>query len=152
MKTNAIWGIIVAIIIIGGAVYLFGQDNQDNTALENAPIVDETPNENINQEMEEPVVVIYTESGFEPSPVTINQGQTVQWVNNSSREMWPASAFHPTHAGYPEKTENDCSGSAFDACMGIGAGETWEFTFNEAGTWRYHDHLNASRTGTVEVR
>ena len=99
-----------------------------------------------------PVTVTYTDAGFSPSSVTVKKGQAVRFVNNSSsQEVWPASAVHPTHSVYPVKTALDCLGSSFDACKGLKTGESWSFTFNSVGEWRYHDHLHASKTGTVIV-
>lgn len=97
------------------------------------------------------VTVTFTKDGYSPKEVTIKKGDTVIFVNEDSKETWPASAVHPTHSVYPIKTESDCLGSAFDACRGLKTGESWSFTFTEIGTWRYHDHLNASKTGSVIV-
>lgn len=102
--------------------------------------------------LEDVTVVTFTEKGYEPSSVEIVKGGTVRFENRSNRDTWPASAFHPTHTIYPEKTAGDCLGSAFDACRGVPPGESWAFTFNSVGSWRYHDHLNASKTGTVVVK
>jgi len=35
---------------------------------------------------------------------------------------------------------------------GLAEGESYTFIFNEAGNWRYHDHLRSSLTGTIVVR
>ncbi|MBI2618146.1 hypothetical protein HYW58_01715 [Candidatus Kaiserbacteria bacterium] len=117
---------------------------------------EETPSEMPMEEMMEEtqasvVVVTYTDGGFSPTPVTVKRGGVVRFVNQSSGMMWVASAIHPTHSLYPEKTASDCLGSAFDQCRASGAGETWEFTFNETGTWGYHNHVQASKTGKVTV-
>ncbi|MCH8889333.1 hypothetical protein IID26_02835 [Patescibacteria group bacterium] len=98
-----------------------------------------------------PAVVTYTASGFSPTTVTISKGESVTWKNESNRRMWVASAVHPTHTIYPEQTDVDCLGSSFDACAGAGVGVSYEFTFNEVGTWKYHNHLGISNTGTVIV-
>jgi plastocyanin len=96
-------------------------------------------------------IVTYTDSGFSPKTITIEQGDAVTFINNSSRNMWVASNRHPTHNEYPEESDEDCLGSSFDACRGISVGDSWIFTFDYVGEWGYHDHLNASRTGTVIV-
>jgi plastocyanin len=96
--------------------------------------------------------ISYTGNGYSPASVTIKKGETVRWVNNSSEDTWPASAVHPTHSIYPEKTSADCLGSAFDAGKGLKPGESWDFTFNSTGEWRFHDHLHASKTGVVIVQ
>lgn len=97
------------------------------------------------------VTVTYTKSGYSPKEVTIEWGETVVWVNESGRNMRVSANIHPTHTQYPESSDGDCLGSSFDGCTGIPDGETWEFTFNSVGEWGYHDHLSASRTGTVVV-
>ena len=96
-------------------------------------------------------VITFTDAGFEPSQVTIKKGETVRWMNNSGSKVWPASAVHPTHSIYPQKSASDCLGSSFDSCRGLAKGEVWDFTFNNAGTWKFHDHLHASKTGSVTV-
>jgi plastocyanin len=94
-------------------------------------------------------VIEITSSGFSPQRITINQGETVTWVNRNNEEHWPASAQHPTHRVYP--TTGGCLGSTFDACKGLAQGEEWSFTFDEKGSWNYHDHLNPGLFGTVVV-
>ncbi len=98
-------------------------------------------------------LISYTEEGYSPSSVTITKGQSVRWTNDATTdvETWPASAVHPTHSIYPETTGDDCLGSAFDACRGLKKGGVWQFTFNEVGEWRFHDHLHPSKTGVVIV-
>lgn len=95
--------------------------------------------------------ITYTDSGYEPSDVSIKKGEAVRWVNESSVEMWPASAIHPTHSLYPEKNDTDCLGSSFDVCTKIPPGGSWEFTFNDIGAWKFHDHVRPSKTGVVTV-
>lgn len=100
-------------------------------------------------------IVIYTDSGFSPSALSIKKDETVIFKNQSSRSMWPASAMHPTHRVYSETTLDehcpDTTGMAFDACAGILPGSSWKFIFNKTGTWKYHDHLNPTNYGAVVV-
>ncbi len=90
-----------------------------------------------------------TTDGFSPKTVTIKAGQIVMFKNSGTINQWPASAVHPTHGVYPES--GGCIGSAFDACKGLTPGESWSFTFNQKGSWNYHDHLNPSLVGTIKV-
>lgn len=122
-----------------------------NSDVEEMIVIDEqtTPPQ---KEPAQQLVVTYVSSGFDPKSITIEKGQTVVWFNENNRDMWVASAFHPTHSSYPEKTENDCIGSTFDACERIPSGQSWNFTFNNAGTWKYHNHLNPSQTGEIVVK
>jgi len=95
------------------------------------------------------VTIAVTDEGFSPREVKVKKGSTVVWVNKSSTLSWPASASHPTHTAYPEG--GGCIGSAFDACRGLAAGESYKFTFNKIGSWNYHDHLNPNHFGAVVV-
>lgn len=95
-------------------------------------------------------IIINSDSGYSPSTITVKKGETVTWKNESAQETWPASAMHPTHAVYPIK--GGCIGSTFDACKGFKKGESWSFTFDAVGTWKYHDHLNPSHFGTIIVK
>lgn len=98
------------------------------------------------------VTVNYTDAGFEPKSVTIQRGQTVQFVNMSSRGMWVGSDSHPTHTNYPTKSEGDCLGSSFDTCSSLPVGESWSFTFDETGSWGYHNHTQAGHRGAIIVQ
>lgn len=101
---------------------------------------------------EEKNIVIYTDAGFDPKEMTIVAGETVTFVNKSTRPFWVASNIHPTHTLYPESSDSDCLGSTFDACGSMAPGSAWSFTFTKVGTWGYHDHTNPTRTGSVTVR
>lgn len=100
----------------------------------------------------EHATVLVTKDGFVPAEVVIAPGGTVVWRNADTRSHWPASAAHPDHTAYPVHTEDDCLGSAFDACRGIGPDETWSYTFAQVGEWQYHDHLSPGLHGIVRVR
>ena len=63
------------------------------------------------------------------------------WINRGAAPAWPASAFHPTHLLYP----------GFDALRGLNAGESYSFTFDKVGSWKYHNHLSPSFTGAIIV-
>jgi len=142
--------LILTILGLGGIFFWYtnsGPSVSENGAPSQESIVEEP------KISSEPVVVIsYTNDGYTPSVVGIKKGKTVRFTNNSQdQETWPASAVHPTHSIYPEKKESDCLGSSFDACRGLKPGESWDFTFNTAGEWRFHDHLHAAKTGVVNV-
>ena len=101
-------------------------------------------------------VITYTDSGFSPAELVVDAGTAVTFLNSSSRDFWPASAVHPTHKSYPgsgiEKCGTDEEDTIFDACGAVHPGESYVFTFDEVGSWNYHDHLNASKFGKVVVQ
>ncbi len=102
------------------------------------------------------VIIDYTDAGFTTTSMTINSGDTVRWVNNSSHGMWIGSATHPTHTAYSGTTVAqhcpDTSASAFDQCESTKKGTSFSFTFNKEGTWGYHNHVRASDYGKIIVK
>ncbi|OGY91672.1 MAG: hypothetical protein A3H70_01375 [Candidatus Komeilibacteria bacterium RIFCSPLOWO2_02_FULL_48_11] len=101
------------------------------------------------------LVVLFTENGYEPASLTVKKGETATFTNTAANPTWPASAKHPTHTVYPGSDIAKCgtpeAANIFDACKGLSEGASWSFTFNEAGTWNYHDHLNPTKFGKIVV-
>lgn len=102
-----------------------------------------------------PITVTYTDNGFLPEQITINVGDSVTFVNQSSFEMWVASDEHPTHTHYSGTTRqehcNNGTSTTFDQCTRGVPGTSWTFTFNKAGAWNYHNHVESDHIGTVTV-
>lgn len=169
--------IIVGIIILllGGIIFFSvnksGSNeenlNQGQNVGEDLEQTKETPNETdtsentseiTESETETPqtYTIEYTSSGFEPSEITISSGDSITFLNTISTNVWPASNVHPSHTVYPNSGINKCGTSEeseiFDSCKGLSEGESYTFTFNEIGTWSYHNHLRASKTGKIIVQ
>lgn len=85
--------------------------------------------------------VVYTDDGFIPETVTIRSGETVRFINESSVGMWVASDEHPQHTIL----------STFDQFGIAENGESYDYTFEKSGSWAYHDHIDASKLGTIIV-
>jgi len=80
--------------------------------------------------------VTITSAGVSPSTVTISQGQSVTFVNNDNRPHEMASD--------PDPQDGSCP-SMENGLGTIAAGQTkMTHAFANAGTCRYHDHLDAS--------
>lgn len=92
-------------------------------------------------------IVSIESNGFNPKLINISVGDKVVWVNNNSKLHWPASDPHPTHTGLPD----------FDPFADLLPGETFSYTFTNAGAFSYHDHTQAvvedvaTLTGVVRV-
>jgi len=99
--------------------------------------------------------VLINEQGFEPKSFELSQGDTVVFENAGDKPHWPASNIHPTHRMHPgsgnEYCGSDEASDSFDACASLMPGDTYSFTFNFPGTWRFHDHLNPEFSGKVNV-
>lgn len=101
--------------------------------------------------------ISFTGSSFEPSSFEVDAGATVTFKNISQdKTMWPATALHPTHTVYPGSSIGKCgtdeADSIFDACGGVAPGDSYSFTFDEVGEWKYHNHLKPSITGSITVK
>src|SRR5919205_1097121 len=72
-------------------------------------------------------------SAFQPATLTIKTGDTVKWVNSDTQSHQVVS-----------------NNGSFVSPI-LGPGKTYSHKFNFAGTYRYHDGLNAASKGTVKV-
>lgn len=165
MKTSSITTIIIALIIIVGAVWYFSSQPAPSplgtSPTSTAPTGTQAPTTTpttTGSTASAPMsaTVHYTASGFSPATVTIAEGGSVTFVADpGAGSMWVASGVHPTHAVYDgtSRTEHCAAGytgpAPFDECA---AGSTFTFTFDKVGSWQYHNHLDASNTGTVVVQ
>ena len=87
------------------------------------------------------IQVSYDGSKFEPASVDLKVGDIVIFKNNSDGDFWPASNDHPTHTLYSE----------FDAKQPISPGGKFQFKFEKAGSWGFHDHLHPQFRGVINV-
>lgn len=159
MKKNGVIAIIIIALVLIIAIFVFDfagtgvSDNSKESQRENPTSLMPVPGSGDVEETELSIEI--TSSGFSPKTLEINSGDTVTWTNKDSRSHWLASAVHPTHTIYPGSSINKCGTSEalsiFDSCKGLSSGESYSFTFNEKGTWGYHDHLGPSLTGTIVV-
>ncbi|HYE22229.1 MAG TPA: cupredoxin domain-containing protein [Verrucomicrobiae bacterium] len=78
---------------------------------------------------------------FVPATLTINRGQTVTWVNKDQVNHYVASDPHPQHTALP----------GFDSGA-FAPNATYLYTFDKAGTFTYHDHLQPTSKGTIIVK
>lgn len=86
--------------------------------------------------------VKYTDKGFVPEKLEVPGGSMVEFVNESSTDMWVASAPHPQHTDLP----------TFDQFKPTKKGTVYRYVFDKKGQWKYHDHINPSLGGVVTVK
>ncbi len=140
MNNKLIW-VIVAVVVLGtGGVLLL--NNKSN----NQPVqtIDQTQNaaptqEVTQQQAQEPNVTV-TASGYEPKTLTVKAGTKVTWKNTSGGPVTVNSDAHPTHLLWP-----------FLNLGKFDDGSSVSVVFEKPGTYTYHNHLDASQTGTVIV-
>ena len=124
--------------------------------------INNNPNKTID-----PGTVYITSSGFYPRKIGVSVGEKVTWINKDDIEHWVASNEHPTHTDYPDakygepgsyqgshacRAQGQPKTGAFDACKGILQNENYSFTFQKAGAFHYHDHLNYLLFGSVTIK
>lgn len=84
--------------------------------------------------------VTLTQSGFDQQTLKVKVGTKVTWINKSGETATVNSDPHPTHTLWPFLNLGN-----FDDGMSVSV------TFDKAGTYTYHNHLNPNETGTVIV-
>jgi len=144
--------ILIALIALGAIVYVVLGGPAAEPAL--APTEESTELPVAESETFSSVTTVtYSDQGFSPAQLTVAVGETVRFVNSSSREMWVGVDDHPTHTKYDGTSRSEhCPGtSAFDQCARSGPGTSWDYTFTKAGTFGYHNHAGASDVGTIIV-
>jgi plastocyanin len=154
-------GVVIAAVVVVGAVLLMNNNatapTTEDQTVDPSPVPapspaqnpsdsptatpSETPSPTPTSTAPKTYNVSMTDAAFVPNTLTIKKGDTVKFTNNGTKAIWPASAPHPTHTDYP----------AFDPKKGVAVGESWSFTFTLVGTWKYHDHLNPTRFGSISV-
>jgi plastocyanin len=161
MRTSTAVAIVAVLVLVGGGLWWYtsqqaGAPGTDITVTPgtDTPAATSTPDGTQASSTGESAVVtvVYGQGGFVPATVTIKKGQSVTWVNQGGGQMWVASAQHPTHTAYSGTVLAEhcatATNDAFDQCK---AGMTYGFTFDKVGTWRYHNHAQASHFGSVVV-
>jgi len=86
-----------------------------------------------------------TNNGLSSNNLTISVGDTVTFINEDQDPHQPASGPHPIH--------NICPG--FDAGRGLAQNDKYSFTFRDAKTCPFHDHLNpfdSNYKGSIVVK
>lgn len=150
MNKNLIIGLVIILLLIGGVVLIQNNSTNQNanvsTGINESEIDNPDTSLKKSNEDEDAIIsngdntVTLTDDGFSPKSITIKVGEKVTWLNNSGDKATVDSSVHPTHRDYPKLNLG-----LFDD------GEEKSLVFDESGTYKYHDHLNASKTGTVVV-
>lgn len=148
---------VLIVVLLVGAGFVYFQMNE--TPVPEAPVTSETPKD------ETPLVsspishtVLYDGKGFSPTTLTIKTGETVTFINQSTRGMWVGADEHPTHTSYDGTSTSEHCGKigpsrddVFDQCIAVQNGESWSFTFTKAGSFDYHNHVAGGASGTIVV-
>ncbi len=134
--------VLLIILVAAGGIILFGKKSQAPATIENSSGQETTNPAPETTGPNNTPVIMYTDQGFVPATVEVSAGTTVNFINQSSGQMWVASNPHPVHT--------DLGG--FDERQAVAKGGSYSYTFNTAGNWGFHNHMSPSATGTVIVK
>lgn len=145
MNNKIIIGVIVIALLVGiGFIVSSSKSNtSSNPTLTTTPQAATEPISQAtasSQTTQEQNTITLDSSGFSPKSLTIKVGDKVTWVNKSGADAAINSSPHPTHTDYPPLN--------LDAFPNDG---TLSLTFDKSGTYKYHNHLNPSQSGTIAV-
>lgn len=146
MSRNLVIGVVVVLVLVAAGWYLTRskQSPSETPQATQTPPSTESASPQAASEgamMKQVNMVKITASGFSLKDITIKVGDTVTWHNTDTENHNVNSAPHPTHTAYP--------------LLNLGVikpGGQKSLSFPTPGTYKYHDHLNPSLTGSVTVQ
>lgn len=139
-----LWLVLLVVVVGGGYLLLKGQNAskmvQENKVMPTVATGSVSPVTKQEDKMANEVTINVTATGFDPKTVNVKVGTKVTWVNKSAAMANVSSAVHPTHLVYPPLN----LGNFVD-------GASVSLVFKDKGTFKYHNHLDASQFGSVVV-
>ena len=84
--------------------------------------------------------VAITASGFVPAVVTVNKGTTITWTNDDSASHQVVANPYPNGKSLPSLRSEVLNNK-----------QSYSFTATKKGSFGYHDQLNPTVNGTMEV-
>lgn len=162
MNKNLVIVAIVLIVLLAGGLLAYNayqsnkvtqptlSNNQTSTPNSNEALTSVTPlpttegnsDASTQSAVQTKNTITITSQGFNPPTITIKKGESVTWVNNDTVNHQVNSDNHPTHLLYPILNKVGL----------IKPSESKSLTFDTAGTYTYHDHLNAALVGKIIVK
>ena len=140
-KTWIIIIVVVVLAVAGWAIWAMGQrteqavDQQGNTNTNT-----QSTNNSQTSNATETNSVTIKDFAFSPATIKVKKGTTVTWTNQDT-----------TGHNVVAEDSNNTGGLPLSAPL-LNKGETFSFTFNDVGTFKYHCAPHATMMkGTVEV-
>lgn len=130
MNSKLIIGIILAVVVIGGAVLFL---NKGNSQPQPIPSQTQSNPTSGTSTMAKNAVTIQN-MAFSPATLTVKVGDKVTWTNQDS-------------VGHSATADDN----SFDTSV-IAQGQSGSTTFNKAGTYTYHCSVHPSMHGTIIVQ
>jgi len=132
---NKILLVIIVLTVVLGAFTFLGNKKSSPIAVPSTKSQKSvvTPNNPI-------LTVTLTNLGFTPKDITVKIGTRIIWINKSSKTATVSSDDHPTHRLYPFLNLGE-----------FASGSSVQVVVEKSGKYSYHNHYDASQTGTVTV-
>jgi plastocyanin len=133
--------IVVALLVVGGVAFALmesGGSKSDNSDMSGMDMSNSSDNNTSSSTA--PVStdkVDIKNFAFSPKVITVPVGTTVHWTNTDSVE----------HTVTSDDGSSDGPNS-----QQLATGDTYEFKFNKAGTYKYHCAVHPEMTATVIVK
>ncbi len=145
MKGNTLLWVVLVVVVVGGGYILLkgknaGKMTQEKQVMPTIAVGQVSPMVKEEDKMTNKDVVNVTSAGFETKTVNAKVGTKVTWMNKSGAMSNVSSAKHPTHLVYPPLNLGN-----------FADGASVSLVFKDKGTFKYHNHLDASQFGSVVV-
>ena len=140
-KNVVITGAVILVLAVLG--WYFTRPKQTITPTPESTTQTTTPNGSVApaEATASSRTVSITASGFQSKDITVKAGDSVAFENTDKVNHTVNSDPHPIHSLFP-----------FLNAGTIKPGDKKTIMFDKAGTYKYHDHLNPSLTGSVTVQ
>lgn len=118
----------IIVAVLGIYFYFLSKPSKQSTQINNTALI----------KTSDIIDVKLTDTGFSPISVTIKTGQTVRWTNTSKKDATVNSNPHPAHN--------------LNRFLNLGEfppESSFQVTFEKAGTYNYHNHLNPRQQGII---
>lgn len=141
MKTRIIYGLcsLAVISIVGLSIYDLSQTPSPTIVARNNPVAaNPSGGEVLGVEDFVTHEVIFTGQSYQPTALTIKQGDSVKFVNQSQRDFWPVLVDQDRDR-------------EFSSDQRMQPGQEFSFRFTAFGTWTYSDKLTAGAFGEIVV-
>ncbi len=135
---NKILLVIIALTVVFGAFIFLGNKKTNPTTKQSESMKSQQTTPTATEANNQVTNVILGESGFVPKDITVKQNTRVIWRNSSGKAATVSSDDHPTHRLYPFLNLGE-----------FADGSSIQVVVEKAGKYSYHNHYNASETGTI---
>ncbi|WP_414837423.1 hypothetical protein ACK3SF_04075 [Candidatus Nanosalina sp. VS9-1] len=82
--------------------------------------------------------VKYTDSGFVPENIVIREGDSVRWIDRSSRELFITTEY-----------DTQCPAEGFSSCENI---QNYSYSFSDSGRYIYRNGHEISDQAVITVQ